>query len=303
MPGINDTMGNNNPSQMQKSRAKSSNKEEEVRINRRNLLIGTTSAGLFSSASVVSASSIDSDSDDEISYTKREQQVIRIKVSSEIESPSAGKVRMTTGDAMTPGYFISDGKAFNVSPDNFSLFEKSKTITTPVKLIGTSQDSTRITVPDLAKSGFEGFAIDNFQIVDGNGIHDLRLVFDGTEVVVYKKSKVILSVKPDQSKSVDLKSKQALTKIYEEREMENPREKGDSTVTRKFPVEEGSTLVTPKITVKNEGRIPVLGKSDGLVFPEDMPNARIIKGNARKSEKYEVKQSSKGIITIKEVGQ
>lgn len=279
--------------------------ESKAQIERRDVL-KYTSGALLAPISESSQTATVNKSDDpspDVEYTKQTLRHIQLKITAEMETETENRILRGASDTFVPNLYSEENRAFIVSSKDRDLLNSNCIITTPFSTTGINRNQTSIDMPLTMDSDYNGFATETYESPNNDSDYEFGVSYDDMRTVIKTNSEQILTVRSGEKRKESLDERQAVTHVYEEREIENPREGGDDTLTRKFKVDESSVTITPELSVRDLGTVPVFAASEATLFPKSMPNARILINGAEDSEEAQLTNISSDIVAVKEVAE
>lgn len=265
----------------------------DTRISRREILkYGSAITTL--SAATGTASAGKSDTEDHIERSRR---LVEIKISAEVDEPEQGQFPSQTSDVFLPTFYSDGDRAFVVSSQANDLLRSQTLISSPYEVLGISAESAKIELPFMLDGGYNGFASETYEPIEESSGHEFQVSVgeDGTRVE--KGSGETMHIQRNEEKSEYLEERKTRTAIFERQKIDNPRERGEETVSRNVKVDESSTSVQPTITVRDNGTLPVHSINHGYIFPESMPTAGVHINKIKRSDQARVNKIGSGIHT------
>lgn len=274
--------------------------KKDIQFSRRGVLKNTGGVMIASGVLGTASASPDGSTDHEV-VQKRTSRVVEIKLTAETETPSEGRLAKSVSCSFAPNYYVENRRAFIVHRGMNELTNRSIHVTTPSDVIGLAGNTIEVNLPMALKSDFNGLVTRTFETAGNTSNHEFVISIGSDRSIVQKGSTELLSVKPGQTGSKMLDKVNGRTYIYEQREINNPRDTGGETETRNVKVGKGETDVRTRITVKDNGQIPVFSTSRRNVLPKSMPGAKALIKEAEQATDLEVDEIQPNIVTIREV--
>lgn len=276
------------------------NGRKTVRISRRNVLKNVGGLAAVSSvATTASASTGVSHSDKGVN--KGATRLIDLKISAEVKPSVEEKLVTGRGCSLLPSYYLDEGRAFLVSSGLNGLTNNPTHVRTPSEIVGTSDDSITTEIPFTLECDHNGYTMQTFEVAGRTSAYDFDIYIEENKTVVKRESEEVVSASIGRTETKELDHMRARTQIYEDDEVDNPRDTGPSTIVRKKKVDEGEISINPLITVQDHGKTPLFSTAHHRIFPRSMSGANLLLKRAENSDRYEAVEHNSNIVTTREV--